>query len=288
MIRTRLVSAVVVGAALVPLLGAGGPDPGIDVAARRLVVDRAEAADDALAELERAVAPGLDAGRHGAALVVSGQQEPGAELRLAASLLADAAVTEPDARGAVRSLAGALRAVGASSVPTLDLDPGALDSIAAQLGRTADAADAFAEMRRRAEGLVDTMEEALVALEQGDVTRARLRVGSARADHAALAAWDVDLSTLPVWMETTGEMIATVDDLVEATAVGDESAALAAADAFLALAEEAAPADRALRIAIGEGGAAVTAAPLARLADLLREVAETRGEVASILQTVRR
>ena len=54
------------------------------------------------------------------------------------------------------------------------------------------------------------------------------------------------------------------------------------------MAEQAVAADRALRIAIVEGGATVTGTTLGRLADTLRGVAEARVAVASIVQTVGR
>jgi hypothetical protein len=79
-----------------------------------------------------------------------------------------------------------------------------------------------------------------------------------------------------------------METIIAATEAGDQGSAAAAAQEFAALAEEAGPADRALRIALGEGGSAVTAAPLGRLADLLREVALTRLEVASIVHAVGR
>jgi len=113
-------------------------------------------------------------------------------------------------------------------------------------------------------------------------------VAEARADHDALAAWEVELVTLPVWLQAAGAMVDAVEAIVAATRAGDAAAAAAAADAFAASSADAVTADRALRIAIGEGGAAVTAAPLGRLAEMLRGVAEARSEVAAILQAVGR
>lgn len=284
MIGIRLGLAVLAAAALVPLLGRGGPDPAVMLAARRLVAERAQGADAALAALEATVAPGLADARRGAARVVVGTDAPGPVLRGAARALEAAGGREREAALAVRALEGALRAAAMGPVPRLDLPPGELASIAAQLDGTAPAADRFADLRRRAEGLVTLLQDALAALDQGSLERAGDLVSLARADHDVLAAWEVEVVTLPVWIATMDAMITSLEDLVEATAAGDEPAALAAADAFAALSEDAAPADRALRIALAEGGSAVTAAPLARLADLLREVARTRLEVASIVQ----
>ena len=288
MIGTRLLVPAVAALMLVPALGQGGPDPALAIESRRLVLERAENADAALDAVEVALAPAVDAARQGTAMVVTGAGPPGTQLRAAASELAAAEAAASDADAAVDALEGARRAVGTGSAIELAVARGDIGSIAAQLEGTAAVADAFAAMRLRAEGLVTGLERSLAALEDGSLDAARELVARARADHNALAAWEVELVTLPVWIGTTDAMIGAVETIVEATESGDENAALEAANAFAGLAEEAAPADRALRIAISEGGSAVTAAPMRRLADLLREVADTRLEVASILRTVAR
>lgn len=288
MIGIRVLPTALAVLAVIPLVGAGGPEPSAALAARQLVLDRAAAADAALHALEEAIAPGLDAARRGSARVVSGDDAPGAELRAAAATLASADGVAGAARRAVDALEGARRLVGAGAVIDLDVGQGEIGSIAAQVEGTAGAADAFADMRRRAERLVVGLEGALAALEAGSLGEARDLVAVARDDHDALAAWEVELVTLPVWIDTTDAMIGSMETIIAATEAGDEASATAAAQEFTALAEEAGPADRALRIAIGEGGSAVTAAPLGRLADLLREVALTRLEVASIVQAVGR
>ena len=289
MIGTRLLVPAVVAILLVPLVGQGGPDPGIAIGARRLVLERAEHADLALTVLERAIAPGLDAARRGSAMVLTGTEPPGQELQAAAlALTSSAAGAAGQAGAAVLRLEGARRAAGVGSPIALAASPAEVESIAAQLEGTAGAADAFAAMRRRAEGFLAGLDGALAALDDGSLAEARDLVARARADHDAVSGWDVELVTLPIWIETTDAMIAAVETIIAASEDGDDEAAVEAADEFASLAEDAAPADRALRIAIGEGGSAVTAAPMGRLADLLREVAETRLEVASILRTVER
>jgi hypothetical protein len=288
MIGIRVLPTALAVLAVIPLVGAGGPEPSAALAARQLVLDRADVADAALRALEEAIAPGLDAARRGSARVVSGNDAPGAELRAAAAMLASADGVAGAARRAVDALEGARRLVGAGAGIDLDVARGEIGSIAAQVEGTAGAADAFADMRRRAERLVAGLEGALAALEAGSLDEARDLVGVAREDHDALAAWEVELVTLPVWIDTTDAMIGSMETIIAATEAGDEASATAAAQEFTALAEEAGPADRALRIAIGEGGSAVTAAPLGRLADMLREVALTRLEVASIVQAVGR
>ena len=65
------------------LLDGGGGGPATTLEARRLVVDRAAAADEALAPLEAPIRPGVDAAGRGTALVVAGA-ERGDDQRLAA------------------------------------------------------------------------------------------------------------------------------------------------------------------------------------------------------------
>ena len=282
-------SAAAVAIVLVPLLGTPGPDPSAGLEARRLVVARAERAHAALAELQSALEPGLDAGRSGAAAVVEGADPPGPRLEEAASRLADAAPAAADVRSTISALEAARRAREPNAAPLeAPVDPGEVGSIAAQLEATAAAADTFAAMRLRAEGITDSVDAALAALEAGDLEAAAKRVASARTHHVALASWDVDFATLPLWLETTDEMIGAVEGIIRGTRQDDRAAAARAAEEFAALADEAATADRALRIALGEGGAAVTAAPLGRLADLLRRVEQARLAVAAILQAVGR
>jgi hypothetical protein len=284
-----LLSAVAVPIVLAPLLGTTGPDPSAGLEARRLVLARAERADAALAELQAALEPGLDAGRSGAAAVVEGADPPGPRLEEAASRLVDAEPAAADVRSTISALEAARRArepaAGSLAVP---VESGEVGSIAAQLEATAPAADTFAAMRLRADGVTASLDAALASLEAGDLEAAAVQVASARSHHAALADWEVDFATLPVWLETTDEMIGAVEGIIEATRQDDRAAAARAADAFTALADQAATADRALRIALGEGGAAVTAAPLGRLADLLRRVEQARLAVAMILQAVGR
>ena len=104
------------------------------------------------------------------------------------------------------------------------------------------------------------------ALDRGDVEEATELTSAARTDHDALVAWETDIPTLPVWIETTDAMIGAVEGILAATRAGDAAAASEAAAAFAALADDAATADRALRITLSEGGASLTAAPLGRLA----------------------
>ncbi len=274
---------------LVPLLGGGGPDPGLAHAGRALVMTRADEAHRALERLEAALQPALAAARSGAAAVVAGDDAPGEDLALGAEELRKAAPSQRAAHAAIAALEAARRALDPDAAGLeLDLGPGDVSSIAAQLDGTVTAADHFVAMRLRAERLPATLDRAIAALEAGDIDAAEARIDAGRADLDALQAWEVDFATLPVWIDTTDAMVGALERVVAATRAGDRGAASQAAADFAGQRDEAAAADRALRIAIGEGGAAVTATPLGRLAEVLRAVESTRLQVASIVQTVRR
>jgi hypothetical protein len=290
MIGTPGLLAGLVGVvALVPLVGAGGPDPSAAVAARALVAERSAAADQALLALERAIQPALDLARSGAARVGNGESPPGERLAAAGAMLVEIDPLGAEASARVRALEGARRATEAPGVP---IEPptqaGELASIGTQLEGTVTAADRFASMRLRAERVLTGLAAVVDALGDGDAAGAGAALGRARADHEAIAAWEVDLVTLPIWVDASGALVDAAEALVRATVGGDARAAADAADEFAMQRDGAASADRALRIAMGEGGAAVTAAPLGRLADLLRRTAEARATVAEILQSVSR
>jgi hypothetical protein len=275
--------------ALVPLVGAGGPDPSLGIAARVEIVQRAAAADRALERLEVALEPGLSAARSGAAAVITGDQPPTAPLAAAAGALEAGSPVLDEVLDRIAALDQARIALDPSVEPVaFSVRSGELGSIGGQLEAATEAADEFVHIRLRAEGMAGRLDEALAALADGDLATADGHIRAARGDLDAIEGWDVDFVTLPVWIETADAMIGAMERIVAATRADDSAAADRAAEDFAAAAEEAASADRALRIAIGEGGSAVTAAPLERLALVLRSVAAARAEVASIVQTVAR
>lgn len=286
MIGRRLGAAAIaftVAIGLVLVLGPGAPRPEIDAAARRMILDAAGHADAALAELATALEPAVEAGRAGSARAVAGDEPPGPRLNEAAELTRAAEESATQARRALMALDRARRAADPQAPASEPVSPaGELESIGQQLDASAEAADEFAAMRERATAVVDELDAALSALDEGDVDGARGHVTIARNDHTVIAEWDVGLVTLPIWVDTTDAMIGAVERIITATEHGDAAAAERAADEFTALAEDAATADRALRIAIGEGGSAVAAVPLERLAAILAGVEDARASIASI------
>lgn len=279
-------SGLLAAAVVVALPGDAGPGPRI--AADRLVDARAGQAADALAALDDALAPALDAARRGAARIVAGDAAPGPELRDAAALVT---ASEPSARAAAEALealgtARRARSPGAEPIE-VPLEPAALPSLAGQLTSTAEAGDAFAAMRSRAESVTPSLADALAALDANDLGRAERLTAQAREDHDAVRDWEVDLVTLPVWIGTTDAMIGAMERIVAATRDGDAAAAREAAEDFVALDADAAEADRALRIALSEGGAAVSAPALGRLADAVAAVRQARFALAAMHEAAR-
>lgn len=280
---------------LAAALGAGavhGGDqgPARAVAADRLVLARALTAEAALAQLEAALEPPLQAARRGAARIVAGDVSPADPLMRAAAAVSAAEAEASEARDALERLDAARRAREPVAPSAVDapLARGELRSIAGQLEATAEAGDDFTAMRRRAEDVTRSLEAALIALDDGDVDAAEASVEEARREHDAIVAWEPGLVTLPVWIETTDAMISAMETIVMATRAGDVAGARDAAEAFAALDEEADEADRALRIAVSEGGAAIAAPALGRLAGARAAVGEARAQMAAILQAERR
>jgi hypothetical protein len=73
-----------------------------------------------------------------------------------------------------------------------------------------------------------------------------------------------------------------VDRVIDATRRGDAEAADAAASELEAIGADAGTADRALRIALGEGGSAVTGPALAALAAALGQTEVLRDAIAPL------
>jgi hypothetical protein len=264
------------------LTGAEGPGPRF--AADRLVGDRAAAAIAALSALEVALAPAVDAARSGAARIVSGDEPPSEAFDTAAEVLTGA---EPVAREAATAIEGldAARRVREPGIDAIGapIAIGELNSIAGQLQATGEAGDAFAAVRRDAGTVALALERALAALDDRELEAAQRASEEARRAYESVAGWESPPESLPVWLETTDAMIGAMERIVTATRDGDADAARRAAEDFAALEDEAAPADRALRIAVSEGGNALASTALRRLAGQLDAVASARARVGAIM-----
>ncbi|MCV0404359.1 MAG: hypothetical protein K5924_11755 [Chloroflexi bacterium] len=279
----RVVTVVLVAVGLVSALAGGAPDPAAELASRDIIGQRAAEALEAVDRLAAAVDPALEAGRVAAAGLLTGEGSPSAPIEEAARLAAAAEERVLDARRAVARLTSALDAARPDAVVPQPVAAGELASIGAQLDAAIDAAETFVGLRRRATGLPGRLDDALARLDSGAVAGAREQVAAARDDHSAVVAWETDLATLPVWIETTDAMISAVEQIVEAVEADDAAAAKESAAAFAALGADGARADRALRIALGEGGSAVLAAPLERLAAVMGGIEATRAALRDLV-----
>lgn len=284
MIRMRRAApAFIVAAGLVAALGPRDPNPALALASERLVEERAVAALEAVDRLAAAVEPALEAGRVAAAALLTGDGGPAPLIERAAELAVAAEERVLAARRRVAEVVASLDAAQADHGVPQPVAAGELASAGGQLAAATEAAEAFVDLRRRADGLPGRLEEALASLDEAAVAEARMHVDAARADHAAIVDWETDLATLPVWIDTTDEMISAVEQFVDAVEADDAAGARDAAAAFAALGDDGARADRALRIALGEGGSAILSAPLERLAAVMGGIETTRAALLDLV-----
>jgi hypothetical protein len=249
---------------------------------RRAVAADAEVADAALAALRGVVDSATERARRGAAATVDGGERPGPILEAAAARLEDGGPLTSRAQAALGSLRGQLAIGGNVDAPALLTSSDDLVSIAAQLRDSASSADAFARMRLATRQVLEQLQAALVGLRAKDLQAVDSAVAASRAALDEVRAWPGRLATLPVWIDTAGALLDALSDVAVARRAGDAPAESRALDAYRRASDEATQADRALAIAIAEGGGALAQAPLARLADLLAKIDATRGSVASL------
>jgi hypothetical protein len=148
---------------------------------------------------------------------------------------------------------------------------------------TGAAADGFRRLHQATASVLEGLSNALAALDDGRPVAGLDALDTADAALAEVRAWPGQLDTLPVWVDTTGRLLAAVRRLAVAIRNGDEAAARSAAAAYRAAASDARQADAALAIAIAEGGNAVSGTVMAAAAEALRETEATQAAVQSLL-----
>ncbi len=255
-------------------------NPAAAAAARAMLATAASDARSALAALARSLDRSLSQARTGAALTVAGDAEPGPHLAAAADALTGDDQVVVRAQEALARVAGQLAILRPRATrPTLEIDPGAVGSAAAALRDAVDAANAFRDMRRASQASLVELGAALAALDGSDPSGAIAALGRADQQLAAVQAWPGKLSTLPIWIDTTGRLLAAARRIAVATRDGDPAAAEAAGADYAAAARDAHQADLALSIAVAEGGSGVSAVALGALADVRDAVARTMDEL---------
>lgn len=261
--------------------GPAAADPAGEAARQATIREVAEAAAAKVEELSVALDVARDAARRGSALVVSGDRDPAPELLAAASALEGGGDAATGAQAAMRALGGVFAAVRPQDeAPVLAVSGPTLLGIASQLRGSMEAAGAFVERRHASQATLTALGDALAALERSDLDAAEAALATARDARATVGDWEAQPPELSIWLGTTSAMLDAADRIVAAVRAGDAGAADAAGRDYRDAAAQAGLADRALALAISEGGAAVTATPLLRLAAALEDVASVRAALA--------
>jgi hypothetical protein len=285
----RMVLGVVAALALGGVLAARSADPltadpAAAAALRATIASQRSLAEAQLTRLQSALTAALNDGRRGAALTVQGTERPGPPLHAAGDAIGDADPLVGTANATIRRLTANLVVAGRSgSAPRLALRPGELASIGAELGTSADAADAFWSMRRATETTLTRLAEAFAAVDSREPDRALSAIRAAETSLNQVRRWPGSLLTLPIWTQATGGLLAALKSLAVALRDHDLAAARAAEARYRSAAADAHRADLALAVAIAEGGSAVSDSQLAAAASALRAVEDALVGVRSIL-----
>jgi len=104
---------------------------------------------------------------------------------------------------------------------------------------------------------------------------------SADGQLAVVRAWPGQLETLPIWIDTTTALVAALRSLAHASLAHDAESIREAQRAYQAAADDGKQADRALAIAIAEGGSAISSGAMRSASDELAAVDDALAELAS-------
>jgi len=284
----RLVAAVGVVVVVALLFGAapsdsGAADPLREAALQRKAAAQAAEADAALQDAEELMDAGIrEAGRAQAA-VLAGTQDPFVLMDGAAASFEAAAIPVDEAHVVLDALGWTLAALDPeASPPTLDLRGADLLTISAQWRATALPLSALADLRRAAEATLVSLEDALIALEDDDPAAALDAVADAKASLETVRPSDDGDTTLHFWVDTVDALLTATTDIAHAVQAGDAEALAEAQAAYAAAAEDAARADQALAIALGEATADVTGPASTSSAAALRAVDATRAALGGL------
>ncbi|HEY7848180.1 MAG TPA: hypothetical protein VIC83_08315 [Candidatus Limnocylindria bacterium] len=283
-------TAVAAGVLAVMLLGAmlaarpaHGADPTVAAERAELLHQQAAEASGRLDGLIEQLQAALDAGRRGSALVIAGDRSPRPDLEEAAGIVADASDEAALAAAAAARVDGTLASVAPRRGP-LPAGPSStlLPGIAAQFTAAAEAADPFVGRRRATERTLDALADALSALDDNDPQAALRDLDRAEGALDAVRDWEEPPTVLPLWLDTTGELVTAARRIALASLAGDEEAVRRAAARYARAAEEARRADTALAIAVAESGSSLASTPLQLLADALDAATAQRQALSRI------
>jgi hypothetical protein len=284
----RLVAVAGVVLVVILLFGAaptdlGAADPVHAAALRRMAVSQAAAADASLAEAEELMTAGTAEASRGQAAALSGDEDPATFMDAAAAAFEAAAEPVDMTHVSLEDLRWTLLALDPDTPPpTLELSGADLTGIGAQWRATALPLSAIADLRRAAEATLEALDDALAALDDDDPAAALDAVSEAEASLDVVRASARDLSTLPVWVDTVEALLDATADIARAAQTGDADALAEAQAAFDEAADDAARADQALTIALGEAAAGITGPASAASAAARRAVGATRAALAGL------
>ena len=283
--RPALLLAAAVLAASLPFTqrptGLAGADPPRHAAAvaeaRTSVEVAASALDKAAGQLEAAI----EATRGASANALAGARIEADRFEEAADLARAATAPLADARRALSRLRADCAALGIRG-PQLTIDSTRATAVGDAIGDAIDAAAGFIGLRADTTVVLDELSDAAAALRTQDHAAASAAAGRAAAAMERVEPFAVALPPLRLWLETSGDLLATVRDAATAIRDGDRAAAAEAQERLRDAAGEAAVSDRALALATSEGASRVLGSPLQQLAELARDVAEARATVDSV------
>jgi hypothetical protein len=289
--RSRAVATGVLAALLLGAILAARPasapqaDPTIEADRQAQLLLAVAQADAALERLQGDLERAVDAARHGAAQVVSGDEAPEPALAEAATLLEAARSDARVAFAAASSVGGTLACArpGTAALALGGVVPDQLASIATQLRASASAGAEFVERRWATEATLTALSNALAALDRDDPGAALSALDDADAALGKIVDWEKRPPSLGYWLQTTAELLAAARGIADAAIAQDPAAAATAAGAYRAAADKAVDADRSRELAMAEAGSAITVVPLQRLAASLRELVTLRAAVTAIV-----
>jgi len=258
-------------------------DPALAAAYRRQLETTARDADTALRQLGDGLQLALGWARQGAANTLSGEAAPGPQLAIAGGQVEALDGRLGAARAALARLESQLAVGLRSDAPRLALAPADLASIGQALRGASAPSDAFAAMRLSSQGVLTELRAALIATDAGQSTPALAAISAAQRRMAAVRAYQAQLVTLPIWADTTAALLDALQELGRARLANDLGRERRALRSYASAAANAAQADRALAIALAEGGAAISRSALQGMADALAQVQAARDGLAPLV-----
>jgi hypothetical protein len=257
-------------------------DPALRGRIEQQAVEQAVAADRALAALDRGLARAGDDMRQGSAAVGAGTDQPGPFFLSAATHVDEGTAARMEAELQLDGLVRSLARLGTTEFTLLAWSAADHQVLVDQLENTAPAADVFLSIRLASEEAMHQLGVAAAAITRSDLDAARAALDAADAEVATVALARDRLDTLPIWLDTTGELIAAARDIVAAAESNDPDALAEAVARYGEAAGAASLADRALAVALAEGAGGVTSRAQASLALARRAVADARAGLVAL------